>query len=112
MAVGLLVEGVVIVYLVTCQQRKGTIILLLLCLLYLKVVLNMPVSLTMTYCAGHVDSRLQGVSPCETVEMKENMSYGPVQVQSHTHSQGPADYQQPVNMEQAKDGEDRIYEVI
>ncbi len=44
--------------------------------------------------------------------MKANMSYGPVQVQSHTHSQGPADYEQPVNMEQARDGENAIYEDI
>ncbi len=54
----------------------------------------------------------QEVYPCETVEMKANMSYGPVQVQSHTHSQGPADYEQPVNMEQARDGENAIYEDI
>ncbi len=47
----------------------------------------------------------------ETVETKENISYGPVKVELQPASQWPADYEEPITQETV-DGDNTIYEHI
>ncbi len=47
----------------------------------------------------------------ETVETKENISYGPVKVELQPASQWSADYEEPIK-QQTMDGDNTIYEQI